>query len=195
MKNSRYFNSKVFQNCPFWSSWERTFEVRGKLPPSAIHGWSAVEDCPRPEAGSAPNVRQYNSGACIYWSQICIKRAKIQCMFKAPFLWATIDSPSEVDLWRRRKKMHVVQVFHTRTEPHIFAGLNHAQNVQIYMVYRDHPSFKQSIICIWTALTIRAEKQANSRDSQQHPSETVDASTHVDYSRTRFLWEQQGREC
>ena len=33
------------------------------------------------------------------------------------------------------------------------------------------------------------------RDSQQHASETVDASTDVDYSQTRFLWEQQGREC
>jgi len=29
--------------------------------------------------------------------------------------------------------------------------------------------------------------QANCRDSQQHPSETVDASTHVDHSRTQFL--------
>ena len=37
--------------------------------------------------------------------------------------------------------------------------------------------------------------QADCRDSQQTPSETVDASTHVDYSRTRFLWEQQGRKC
>jgi len=46
------------------------------------------------------------------------------------------------------RKKHVVQVFHTRTEPYIFAGFNHAQNVQIYIVYRDHPSFKQSIICI-----------------------------------------------
>jgi len=42
--------------------------------------------------------------------------------------------------------MHVVQVFHTRTEPHAFAGFNHAQNVQIYIVCRDHPSFKRSII-------------------------------------------------
>ena len=53
--------------------------------------------------------------------------------------------------------MHVVQVFHTRTEPHTVAGFNHAQNVQIYV---DHPSFKQSIICVWTALTIRAETLA-----------------------------------
>jgi len=30
-----------------------------------------------------------------------MKRAKIQCMFKAPFLCTTINSPSEVDLWRR----------------------------------------------------------------------------------------------
>ena len=37
----------------------------------------------------------------------------------------------------------------------------------------------------WTNTT--SLPQANSRDSQQHPSETVDASTHVDYSRTRFL--------
>ena len=28
------------------------------------------------------------------------------------------------------RKIHVVQVFHTRTEPYIFAGFNHAQNVQ-----------------------------------------------------------------
>jgi len=133
------------------------FKVRGKLPPCAIHGWSAVKDCPRPEAGLTPNVRHYNSGACICRSQIYMKRAKIQCMFKAPFLWATINSPSEVDLWRQRRKMHVVQVFHTRTEPHTFAGFNHAQNVQIYIVCRDHPSFKRSIICIWTALTIKTE--------------------------------------
>jgi len=136
------------------------FEVREKSPPCAIHGWSAVEDCPRPEAGSAPNVRQYNSGACIWWSQIYMKRAKIQCMFKAPFLWATINSPIEVDLWRQRRKMHVAQVFHTRTEPHTFARFNHAQNVQICIVCRDNPSFKRSIICIWTVLTIRAETLA-----------------------------------
>jgi len=37
---------------------------------------------------------------------------------------------------------------------------------------------------------------ANCRDSKQleHPSETMDANTHVGYSRTWFLWEQQGRE-
>ena len=121
------------------------FEVRGKLPPCAIHGWSAVEDCPRPDSGSALNVRQYNSGACICWSQICMKCAKIQCVFKAPFLWATINSPSEVDVWRRRRKMHVVRVFHTRTEPHTFAGFNLAQNMQIYIVYRDHPLFKHVV--------------------------------------------------
>ena len=46
------------------------------------------------------------------------------------------------------RKMHVVQVFHRRTELYIFAGFNHAQNVQICIVYRDHPSFKRSIICI-----------------------------------------------
>ena len=37
----------------------------------------------------------------------------------------------------------------------------------------------------WTNTT--SLPQTNSRDSQQHPSETVDASTYVDYSRTRFL--------
>ena len=45
----------------------------------------------------------------------------------------------------------------------------------------------------WTNTT--SLPQANSRDSQQHLSETVDASTHVDHSRTQFLSEQQGREC
>jgi len=70
------------------------------LPPCAIHGWSAVEDCPRPEAGSAQNVRQHNSGACICLSQICMKRAKIRCMFWTPFLWGTINSPSEVFVLR-----------------------------------------------------------------------------------------------
>ena len=49
------------------------------------------------------------------------------------------------------RKMHVVQVFRTRTEPYTFAGFNHAQNVQICIVYRDHPSFKKSIICILVA--------------------------------------------
>ena len=122
MKISGYSNSKVFDMAHFEVRGKGHFEVRGKLPPCAIHDWSAVEDCPRPEAGSAPNVRQYNSGACICWSQICMKHAKIQCMLKAPFFWATINSPSEVDLWRQRRKMHVVQVFHTRTEPHTFAG-------------------------------------------------------------------------
>ena len=29
--------------------------------------------------------------------------------------------------------MHVVEVFHTRFEPHTFAGFNHAQNVQMYI--------------------------------------------------------------
>ena len=38
--------------------------------------------------------------------------------------------------------------FHTRIEPYTFAGFNHTQNVQISIVYRDYPSFKQSIICI-----------------------------------------------
>jgi len=33
---------------------------------------------------------------------------------------------SYLDLWRRRRKMHVVQVFYTRTEPHAFAGFNYA---------------------------------------------------------------------
>jgi len=56
--------------------------------------------------------------------------------------------------------MHVLQVFHTRTEPHTFAGFNHEHYVQIYIVYRDHPLFKRSIICIWTALTARAETLA-----------------------------------
>jgi len=84
----QFKDSKVFQHGPFWSSWERTFWSSWEI--AAVrypwHGWSAVEDYPRPEAGSAPNVRQHNSGACICWSQIFIKRAKIQYMFKAPFL-------------------------------------------------------------------------------------------------------------
>ena len=105
------------------------FEVRGKLPPCAIHGmvdqrWRTARDQRRVQRRMLDN-----SGACICGSQIYMKRAKIQCMFKAPFLWATINSPSEVDLWRRRRKIHVVQVFHTRTEPHTFAGFNHAQNL------------------------------------------------------------------
>jgi len=42
------------------------FEVRGKLPPCAIHGMVISGGrLPEPEAGSAPNVRQYNSGAFI----------------------------------------------------------------------------------------------------------------------------------
>ena len=32
--------------------------------------------------------------------------------------------------------------------------------IKICIVYRDHPSFKQSIICIWTALTMRTETLA-----------------------------------
>jgi len=138
MKISRHSNSKVFRHGPFWSSWKRTFWSSWEMPPCAIHGWSSVEDCPRPEAGSAPNVRQNNWGACICWSQIWMKRAKMQCTFKAPFLWATINSPSEVDLWRRRRKMHVVQVFHTRTKPHTFAGFNHAQNVSMVCALATH---------------------------------------------------------
>jgi len=112
-KISRYSNSKVFRHGPFWSSRERTFWSSWGI--AAVrypwHGWSAVEDCPRPEAGSAPNVRQYYSGACMCWSQICMKRAKIQCMFKVPFLWATIYSPSEVDLWRRRERYMLWRCF------------------------------------------------------------------------------------
>jgi len=156
------------------------------LPPCAIHGWSAVEDCSRPEAGSAPNVRQYNPGAYICWSQIYMKRAKIQCMFKSPFLWATINSPSEVDLWRRRRKVHVVQVFRTRTEPHAFAGFNHAKYVKTYIVCRDLPSFKrpsfvseQTIICIWTALTLRAETLAIIKRSKEARSWTEMCTFHA----------------
>ena len=176
MKISGYSNSKVFRHGPFWSSWERTFwsswEIVAVRYPR--HGWSAVEDCPRPEAGSAPNVRQHNSGACIYWSQICMKRAKIQCMFKAPFLWATINSPSEVDLWRRRERCMLCRFFTLELKPYIFAGFNHTQNVQMCIVYRDHPSFKQSIICIWPALTIyiRAETLAIIKWSKEDRSWT-----------------------
>jgi len=114
MKMSGYSNSKVFRHGPFWSSWERTFWSSCGENAAVRYpwlGWSAVEDCPRPEAGSAPNVRQCNSGACLCWSQICMKRAKIQCMFKAPFLWATINSPSEVDLWRRRDRCMMCRCF------------------------------------------------------------------------------------
>ena len=80
------------------------FEVRGKLPPCAIHGmvdqrWRTARDQRRVQRRMLDN-----SGACICGSQIYMKRAKIQCMFKAPFLWATINSPSEVDLWRRRER-------------------------------------------------------------------------------------------
>jgi len=33
---------------------------------------------------------------------------------------------SYLDLWRQRRKIDVVQVFYTRTEPHAYAGFNHA---------------------------------------------------------------------
>ena len=113
MKFFGYSNSKVFRLGPFWSSWERTFWSSWEIATVRYpwYGWSVVEDCPRPEAGSAPIVRQYKSGAYICWSQIYMKRAKIQCMFQAPFLWATIDSPSEVDLWRRRERCMLSRCF------------------------------------------------------------------------------------
>ena len=71
MKISGYSNSKVFRHGPFWSSWERTFWSSWEIAAVCYpwHGWSAVEDCPRPEAGSAPNIRQYNSGA---WCERCL---------------------------------------------------------------------------------------------------------------------------
>ena len=73
--------------------------------------------------------------------------------------------------------MHVVQVFRTRTEPHTFAGFNHAQIVQICIVCTDHPSFKRSIICIWTALTIRAETLAIIKWEQR--SQELDWDLHM----------------
>jgi len=113
MKFFGYSNSKVFRLGPFWSSWERTFWSSWEIATVRYpwYGWSVVEDCPRPEAGSAPIVRQYKSGAYICWSQIYMKRAKIQFIFKAPFLGATINSPSEVDLWRRRERCMLCRCF------------------------------------------------------------------------------------
>ena len=164
----------------FWSSWERTFWSSWEI--AAVrypwHGWSAVEDWPRPEAGSAPNVRQYNSGTCICWSQICMKRAKIQCMSKAPFLWATINSPSEVDLWRRRERCMLCRCFTLELNRIPFAGFNHVQNVQICIVYRDHPSLKQSIICLWTALTDYKGRDTGNNKMEQR-SQELDWDMHM----------------
>ena len=45
----------------------------------------------------------------------------------------------------------------------------------------------------WTNTT--SSPQTNSRDSQQHPAETMDASTHVDYSRTDSFENSKGENA
>jgi len=98
MKVSRYSNDMAH----FEIRGKGHFEVRGKLPSCAIHGWSAVEDCPRPEAGSAPNVRQYNSGACICWSVTYYRIVRMQ---HAPRCYLSQHAPrcyllhNRTDLW------------------------------------------------------------------------------------------------
>ena len=103
MKISRYSNSKVFRHGPFWSSckdipsnvnvgpFERSHRIA-----AVRHPWLISSGRLPGRTGSALNARQYNSVACICWSQICMKRAKIRCTFEAPFLRATINSPSKV---------------------------------------------------------------------------------------------------
>jgi len=107
------------------------------------------------------------------WSQICMKRAKIQCMFKAPFLGTTFNSPWAVDLWRRRRKMHVVQVFHNRTEPYIFAGLNHAD---IHCIQR--PPFVQTIHYLYLNSADHKGKDTDNNKMEQR-SQELDWDKHM----------------
>jgi len=53
---------------------------------------------------------------------------------------------SYLDLWRQRRKMRVVQVLDTRTEPHAYVNFNCASNAHICIVCRDRPVFKRPSI-------------------------------------------------